>query len=200
VHIRSEKIGAASPRAMVRAGLARVPDDRTGTGLIDEMSVMENMASETYRDAPFSKNGLLNFKAMAETTQSRVEEFDVRCPGIRTMVRNLSGGNMQKLILARELSGNPFIILANQPTWGLDVGATAYVHDRLMEAAGKGAGVIVISEDLDELFLVADRIQVMSQGRLSPSMGIDEVDREALGLIMAGHEARETIQGDCHAH
>ncbi len=202
VFLRSKKAAAASPKAMVKAGLGRVPDDRTGTGLIDEMTVMENMASETYRDTPFSKRGLLNFKAMAKETENRVAEFDVRCPGIHTVVRNLSGGNMQKLILARELSGNPSIILANQPTWGLDVGATAYVHDRLMEAAQKGAGVIVISEDLDELFLVADRIQVMSQGRLSPAMDVDEVDREALGLIMAGHGSAEPLPQEekTHAH
>ena len=201
VCIRSQKLSAVTPKTMVRSGLARVPDDRTGTGLIDEMSVMENMASETYRDAPFSKWGLLDFRAMARDTKARVEEFDVRGPGIRAVVRNLSGGNMQKLILARELSGSPGIILANQPTWGLDVGATAYVHDRLMDAAQKGAGVIVISEDLDELFLVADRIQVMSQGRLSEAMDIDEVDREALGLIMAGHsQAGGRTKEAAHAH
>ena len=202
VHIRSQKAAAGSPKAMVRAGLGRVPDDRTGTGLIDEMTVMENMVSETFRQSPFSKKGLLNFSAVAEVTQSRVTEFDVRCPGIHTMVRNLSGGNMQKLILARELSDNPSIILANQPTWGLDVGATAYVHERLVEAAAKGAGVIVISEDLDELFLVADRIQVMSQGTLSPSMAVDTVDRKALGLIMAGHgnPLPRTQEEESHAH
>jgi simple sugar transport system ATP-binding protein len=198
--IRSGTAPAGKPKAMIKAGLARVPDDRTGIGLIDEMTVMENMASEHYKAAPFSRNGLLNFRAMAEKTKALVAEFDVRCPDIHTTVRNLSGGNMQKLILARELSGNPSIILANQPSWGLDVGATAYVHDRLMEAAGKGAGIIVISEDLDELFLVADQIQVISQGRLSLPMAVDEVDREALGLIMAGHGPQASTQEDSHAH
>jgi len=191
--VHGSPMAGPSPGAMVRAGLGRVPDDRTSTGLIADMNLMENMASETYKKMPFSRFGLLNFKAMEKETATRVKHFDVRCPGLNTVVRNLSGGNMQKLILARELSGKPGIILANQPTWGLDVGATAYVHDRLLEAAQNGAGVILISEDLDELFLVADRIQVMSQGHLSPAMDIDDVDREALGLIMAG-------QGETHAH
>jgi simple sugar transport system ATP-binding protein len=101
-------------------------------------------------------------------------------------VRKLSGGNMQKLILARILSQGPHLILANQPTWGLDVGATAAVHQHLLDAARRGAGVVLISEDLDELFLLADRIQVMYQGRLSPAQDTAAVDRARLGLMMSG--------------
>lgn len=198
VTIHTRPVNKLNPRAMVRHGLGRVPDDRTGTGVIDEMSVMENMASETYRDKPYSRNGLLRFKAISQHARKQVAAFDVRCPNIQTPVRNLSGGNMQKLILARELSGSPGIILANQPTWGLDVGATAYVHARLMDAAQNGAGILIISEDLDELFAVADRIQVMTRGRLSESMDVDKADRESLGLIMTGHPAA-TAQGEANA-
>jgi ABC-type uncharacterized transport system ATPase subunit len=123
---------------------------------------------------------------MIDRAKKLVKKFDVRCPGIDIPVRKLSGGNMQKLILARELSGSPRIILANQPTWGLDVGATAYVHTQLIKAAEQGAGVILISEDLDELFQVADRICVMYHGRLSDPEEVDRVDRSRLGLIMSG--------------
>ncbi len=172
---------------MIRQGVGRVPDDRNGIGVINEMSVMENMASEVYKDHPFSSKGLLRFKAISDWTQNLVKQFDVRCPDIHTPVRLLSGGNMQKLILARELSGDPGIILANQPTWGLDVGATAYVHSQLMEAAGRGAGILIISEDLDELFALADKIQVMAHGRLSVARDVDDVGREELGLMMTGH-------------
>ena len=121
----------------------------------------------------------------------------VRCPNIDIPVQKLSSGNMQKLILARELSGSPRIILANQPTWGLDVGAAAYVHTQLMKAAEQGASIILISEDLDELFQVADQICVMYHGRLSDPEDVDRVDQAKLGLIMSGqfisHDGEEKI-------
>ncbi len=175
-----------SPAAMVRAGIGRVPEDRNGVGLIGDMNVMENLALEIYRTGDYSRRGVLQFKALARRAKELVSAFDVRCPGIEAPVRKLSGGNMQKLVLARVLSGRPAIILANQPTWGLDVGATAYVHQKLLDAAEQGAGVLLISEDLDELFQVADRIQVMYRGRISPPMPTSELDRTRLGLLMAG--------------
>jgi ABC-type uncharacterized transport system ATPase subunit len=184
--IHSKKIKKTGPRRMVKEGVGRIPDDRNGTGLIGEMSIMENMISETYGKFPFSKRGILRFSAIADRATKLIKKFDVRCPGVGTPVQKLSGGNMQKLILARELSGSPKIIIANQPTWGLDVGATSYIHSQLINAAGKGAGVIIISEDLDELFLVADRIRVFYHGRLSDSKDVDRVDRSELGLIMSG--------------
>jgi simple sugar transport system ATP-binding protein len=153
------------------------------------MSIMENLASKNYGDPEFSTKGFLRFNAMARQAETLVGQFDVRCPGINSPVRQLSGGNMQKLILARELSGAPGIILANQPTWGLDVGAAAHVHARLIQAAKQGAGVILISEDLDELFQVADRIQVMYHGQLSAAEAVDTLDRTRIGLMMSGQGA-----------
>ena len=182
--LKGAKVKKNSPAALIRAGVGRVPDDRIGTGVIADMSPMENLASKDYPS--FSRWGLLNFKAMAQRAQRQVAEFDIRCPSVHGPTRQLSGGNMQKLILARELSGNPGIILANQPTWGLDVGATAFVHTRLLAAAAKGAGVVVISEDLDELFALSDRIQVIHKGQVSPPMDARSVNREQLGLLMSG--------------
>lgn len=189
ISINGEPIHKPTPAAMIKQGVGRVPDDRTGTGLVADMTVMENLATESYKLPGFAKRGILNFKALASRAKQLIEAFDVRCPGIDTPVRKLSGGNMQKLILARVLSSAPAIIVVNQPTWGLDVGATAYVHQQLLDAAERGAGVVLISEDLDELFQVADRIQVMYQGALSDPMATGDVDRAKLGLLMSGNHA-----------
>ncbi|XPV75817.1 MAG: ABC transporter ATP-binding protein [Desulfovibrio sp.] len=185
--INNKPIQKPTPANMIKHGIGRVPDDRTGTGLVADMTIMENLATEAYKLPGFSKRGILNFAALASRAKQLIAAFDVRCPNIDTPVRKLSGGNMQKLILARVLSSAPSIIMVNQPTWGLDVGATAYVHQQLLDAADRGAGVVLISEDLDELFQVADRIQVMYQGALSDPMPTSEVDRAELGLLMAGN-------------
>ncbi|WP_285905992.1 ABC transporter ATP-binding protein [Pseudodesulfovibrio pelocollis] len=187
--IHGKRVHAPSPAAMLAHGVGRVPDDRTGTGLVADMTVLENLSTEVYRLPAFARRGIMNFKALASRARQLVQAFDIRCPSVDTPVRTLSGGNMQKLILARVLSGAPSVILVNQPTWGLDVGATAYVHQQLLDAAARGAGVVLISEDLDELLQVADRIQVMYQGSLSAPVPAAGVDRAGLGLLMSGSHA-----------
>jgi simple sugar transport system ATP-binding protein len=191
VILRGQTVACPAPAAMIRAGVGRVPDDRTGTGLVADMTVMENLSTEIYRLPGFSRRGLLNFKALASRAAQLMDVFDIRCQGPNAPVRKLSGGNMQKLILARVLSQGPHLILANQPTWGLDVGATAAVHQHLLDAARRGAGVVLISEDLDELFQLSDRIQVMYQGRLSTPEATATMDRARLGLMMSG----QTFEG-----
>lgn len=186
VVLRGQNVARLTPAAMIGAGVGRVPDDRTGTGLVADMTVMENLSTEIYRLPGFSRRGMLNFKALASRAAQLMDVFDIRCAGPDAPVRKLSGGNMQKLILARVLSQGPHLILANQPTWGLDVGATAAVHQHLLDAARRGAGVVLISEDLDELFQLSDRIQVMYQGRLSAPQDTATVDRARLGLMMSG--------------
>jgi simple sugar transport system ATP-binding protein len=186
VVLRGQTVSRLTPAAMIRSGVGRVPDDRTGTGLVADMTVMENLSTEIYRLPGFSKRGMLNFKALASRAAQLMDVFDIRCAGPGAPVRKLSGGNMQKLILARVLSQGPHLILANQPTWGLDVGATAAVHQHLLDAARRGAGVVLISEDLDELFQLSDRIQVMYQGHLSAPEDTTTVDRARLGLMMSG--------------
>lgn len=194
ITIHGEPLYKPTPAAMIANGVGRVPDDRTGTGLVADMTVMENTAIESYKRPAFSKRGVLNFKKIATHAKELITSFDVRCPGIDTPVRKLSGGNMQKLILARVLSNSPSIIVVNQPTWGLDVGATAYVHQQLLDAAERGAGVILISEDLDELFQVTDCIQVMYQGKLSDPIPTNQVDRAELGLLMSGNHTPEACE------
>jgi ABC-type uncharacterized transport system ATPase subunit len=175
-----------SPRQMVRRGVGRIPEDRTATGLIGDMTVLENLALESYWKRGFNRLGFLAAVPLRQRTAELLDRFDIRCAGADAPVRTMSGGNMQKLILARVLAERPILIVANQPTWGLDVGATAFVHQRLIEASREGAGVLLISEDLDELFAIADTIQVMYQGTLSPPIDPARTNAAEIGLAMSG--------------
>lgn len=185
--LHGKQISSPTPLFMIKQGVGRIPEDRTSTGIVGDMSVLENMALESYWKDEFNRYGLIDFKALLEQTESLSKQFDVRSGGPNASARTMSGGNIQKLILARVLSENPSVIIANQPTWGLDVGATAFVHRQLIEASRNGAGVVLISEDLDELFGVVDTIQVMYQGTLSKPIDPAKTTASELGLAMSGH-------------
>ena len=187
LRIHGDAVGDWSPRAALARRIGRIPEDRHATGMIDDMSVTENVISETYRTPRFSRNGFLNWGKARDFAQSLIADYDVKCPSPEARVRLLSGGNMQKLILGRALDGDPAIILANQPTRGLDVGAVAYVHSRLIEARDRGAAILLISEDLDEVLALSDRIIVISKGRLSAPSKRGERSIRDLGELMAGH-------------
>ena len=175
---------APSPRAFIGAGVARVPEDRGAAGVVGDLAIWENAIAERYREPRFSRFGWLRCGAAREAARRIVERFDVRGPGLDAPTRAMSGGNIQKLILGRALVTEPAVIVANQPTWGLDVGAVSYIHEQLLAARQRGAAVLVISEDLDELFAIADRIAVMFHGRLSPARGNWTI--ADIGLAMAG--------------
>jgi simple sugar transport system ATP-binding protein len=179
------------PRVFARAGIARIPEDRHHDGVVGAMTVAENVALEEIREARFQRAGFLRFGAIRTRAAQAIRDYDVRCQGPDAPARLLSGGNIQKLILARVLDRDPRLILANQPTRGLDIGAQTEVHRRLLEARSRGAGVLLISEDLDELMMLSDRIAVISAGRLSEALAADGVDRGTLGLMMAGHGAEK---------
>ena len=181
-----------SPRAAVAAGIARIPEDRHKTGTIADFSLTENAILETYAQVPFSRKGLMDWRAAEAHTRHLIATNDVRCPGPSAPIRQLSGGNMQKLILGRVLEAAPKIILANQPVRGLDIGAITYVHGRLLAARNAGAAVLLISEDLDEIMGLSDVIHVISEGRLSPEFTRGQLTAAELGLWMAG-------QGFTHA-
>jgi simple sugar transport system ATP-binding protein len=183
-----------SPAVMIRSGVGRIVEDRNGTGLIGDLSISENLSAERYRDREFCRFGFRRFQRIRQFAQQLIKSFDVRCQGANALVRQLSGGNMQKLILARVLSQQPQVILAHQPTWGLDVGAAAYVHEQLLAARQRGAGVLLISEDLDELLQLCDRIQVLYQGHLSESLEISKVSLQELGLRMSGQMVKSQKQ------
>ena len=187
LQVGGERIVRADPRAMAHRGVARVPEDRNRDGVIGTMSVAENLAIERLRDPEVSRRGVLRPRAMREAAERAILDYDVRCPGPDAPARLLSGGNVQKLVLARTLGGaggaTPRLVLADQPTRGLDVGAEAEVHRRLREAATNGAGVLLISEDLDEVLAVATRVVVAQGGRLVEAPARD---RDAIGLLMGG--------------
>jgi simple sugar transport system ATP-binding protein len=192
LRLYGEAVTKASPRDLVTSGVARMPEDRQHDGVVGTMSVADNIAIEEVRSPAFSKMGLLDRKAMRERATSAISGYDVRCPGPDAEARLLSGGNVQKLILARVLEREPRVILANQPTRGLDVGAQAEVHRRILAARDRGAAVLVISEDLDELFALADRFVVVHAGELSDAGSSESLDRGTIGLMMAG-QARSPV-------
>ncbi len=174
----------AKPRTFVHAGVARVPEDRGAVGIIGDLAIWENAISERYQERRFSRVGWLLRDAAKAQAQQIVEQFDVRCSGLDAPARSMSGGNVQKLILGRALVNEPQVIVANQPTWGLDVGAVSYIHTQLLAARERGAAIVLISEDLDELFAIADRIAVMFHGVLSDARNDWTVSE--IGLAMAG--------------
>lgn len=186
VALFSEEIHFFDPAIMAEYGVARIPEDRHAQGLVGDLSLEENLISARYRGAPFSRYGLIDWKAVRAFASRIIADYDVRCPGPQATTRLLSGGNMQKLILGREMAEAPRIILANQPSRGLDIGAVAYVHRRLLEARAAGAGILLISEDLDELLTLSDRVVVMHRGRISAPLMRGHVNIRDLGLMMAG--------------
>lgn len=191
LHCNGAAVTAWSPRQALQRGVARIPEDRHAVGTIADMSVTENVIAERYREPRFSKRGLLDWKAARGFAETLIRDYDVKTPSPDTRIRLLSGGNMQKLILGRALDPEPSVILANQPARGLDVGAVAYVHGKLLEARQRGAAILLISEDLDEILALADRIVVISNGRLSSPTQRGELSVRQIGELMGGH-ATET--------
>jgi simple sugar transport system ATP-binding protein len=175
-----------SPRVAVQSGIARIPEDRHKTGTIADFDLTENAMLELYKSPEFSKGGWLNWRHARAFAEGIIKKYDVRCPGTDTPIRLLSGGNMQKLILGRVLETAPQVILANQPVRGLDIGAVNYVHGQLLEARARGAAVLLISEDLEEVMALSDTIHVIADGRLSPAFERGQMTPAELGLWMAG--------------
>ena len=183
---------------MVARGIGRIPEDRHKSGIVGEMQIWENLISEDLRSKEISRFGVLISKPKAiEKARQLIKKYDIRCEGPLAESKLLSGGNIQKLILARALSPNPAFILANQPVRGLDEGAIAYVQTQLLEARDRGVGILLISEDLDELMALSDRIAVMYHGSLSPGFATGTKSIAEIGLMMAGHNsASEGLAAD----
>lgn len=184
--MRGEPVTQYSPRAMVQKGVGRVPEDRHEQGVVGDFTVAENMVLENYQTPSFSIFGMLKLDTIFKHAEALIKAFDIRGAAPDTVVRGLSGGNMQKVILSRVLEGKPEIIIANQPTRGLDVGAATFVHEQLFNARENGAGIFVISEDLEELLAVSDVIVVMFHGQVSKPISVDNVTLQELGLLMSG--------------
>jgi len=177
------------PRTWVQAAVGRVPEDRQGVGGIGDLPVWENAILERYGEARFSRAGLVDRRAARAHAEALVQRFDVRLSGIDAPLRALSGGNIQKLLLGRVLCEQPRVLVVNQPTWGLDIGAVSFVHGELLAARGAGAAILLISEDLDEIFALADRIAVIHAGRLTEPLPAAQWSPAAIGLAMAGTQS-----------
>jgi general nucleoside transport system ATP-binding protein len=186
VKMNGKALGRIDPKIMIKAGLGRIPEDRHHDGVVGAMTVAENLIIERLDSPEVQKSGFLRLEAIRTEARKLSTDYDIRGPGVDAKARLLSGGNLQKVILARVFELHPKLILANQPTRGLDMGAAAEVGRRLLEARAGGAGVVLISEDLDEILSLADRIIVIHDGHLVTA---DTNDREAIGLIMAGEHA-----------
>ena len=175
-----------------RMGISYIPDDRHRDGLILDADVQDNLVLRTYRDPAFSSHGILRRQKIASYAADAMGKYDIRAESAQTRVGNLSGGNQQKIILARELGAKPKLLVAMQPTRGLDIGASAYVHDQLSACRDSGSGVLLISTDLEEIVALSDRIAVMFGGRI---MGILEntpdLKTETIGLLMGGRTLEE---------
>ena len=178
-------ISHASPRDRLRAGIGYIPEDRQEDGLVADFSVADNLVLDTYDRPPFASGIAMDLGAIRKNATSLVSEFDVRTSSIETSVGTLSGGNQQKVILAREVGRQVRLLLASQPTRGLDVGSVEFVHRRIVEERDSGTAVIIVSSELDEIYALADRIAVMYEGKITgfrpPTVPVTE-----LGLLMAG--------------
>ena len=189
--IAGVKVGRIDPAGRVASGVGRIPEDRHRDGTVGALSVAENFVLETISEPENGTFGFIRRRDIRTRAAEAIKAYDVRCPGPDAAIRALSGGNMQKVVLARVLEREPRLVLAHQPTRGLDIGATTDVHRRLLAARTRGAAVLLISEDLDELFALSDRIAVVHAGHLSAAMETQGLDVRTVGLMMAGHAAGE---------
>ncbi|MBN1888217.1 MAG: ABC transporter ATP-binding protein [Thermoflexales bacterium] len=182
----------ASPRHVIETGVSHVPEDRQKHGLVLSFPVRDNLVLCSYYQSPFARRLELDWPVIEQQAQELVRTFDIRTPGIATHAGSLSGGNQQKTIVARELSRPVKLLIASQPTRGLDVGSIEFIHQRIVEARDKGAAVLLISAELDEIMSLSDRIAVMYKGHILDTLDAKSATREHLGLLMAG------IKEDAH--
>jgi simple sugar transport system ATP-binding protein len=166
--------------------VGHVPEDRIKDGLVAEFSVAENLALDTYYLPPFADGPVLNPVAMRTNAEERIREFDIRTPSPLTPAGSLSGGNQQRVVVAREFTRPIKLMVASSPTRGLDVGSIEYIHERIVQLRDRGAAVLIISTDLDEVLGLGDRIAVMYSGRMAGPFESGDLTREQIGLMMAG--------------
>lgn len=186
VAICGEDVTNASPKEVGSCGLAHIPSDRYRMGVLSDFTIAENLVLQRIGQKPFTRRGWLNWKAIRQQAEELVKSFDVRTPSIEMAAGKLSGGNAQKMILARELARQPRVLIAAQPTRGLDVSAIEYVHRQLIAQRDSGVAILLFSTELQEILTLSDRIAVMYEGRIVGVMDIDQADINELGLMMAG--------------
>ena len=196
--LEGEDISHAGPRNSLDAGVGFIPEDRSTDGIISTFSIAENLILDQYKDSSFASGPMLKLGAIAQNARDKEQEFDIRLTSINDPISSLSGGNQQKVVVAREMSKDLNLLVANQPTRGVDVGSIEFIHKRIVEVRDQNIPVLLISSELDEVISLADRIVVMYRGRV---MGIVPADtpRDVLGLMMAGVPYDEAVEG-VHEH
>ncbi len=197
ITINGRDVTNANPREISNHGLSYIPPDRLKMGLVPNLSAVDNAILRRYNQPPIYHKYRIHYSVAQEFTQKLIQEYDIKVPREDAPVKLLSGGNMQKLLLAREISENPKLLIAVHPTRGLDVGATEFVRRELLKQRDNGVAVLLISEDLDEIFMISDRIGVIYEGQILDTFDIEEAELEKVGLLMAGmktaQEFRENI-------
>jgi len=194
IRVLGELVNHASPRQILERGVAHVPEDRLRHGLILSFPVYDNLVLCSYYLPPFAKGVALQEESVIATARKLADEFDVRTPSVFVPTSNLSGGNQQKVIVAREFSRPVKLIIASQPTRGLDVGSIEYIHSRIIEKRDEGTAVLLVSPELDEIIALSDRIAVMYKGQIMDTVPAIGVNKEYLGLLMAGVKPEEAFE------
>ena len=186
VKLDGQDITDTPPRARIQRGVSHIPEDRYKRAIVPDFSVLENLILGSQRDR-FTSNGVsIDFAEASRFSTDMINDYQIATPGPETLIRYLSGGNQQRVVVAREFSRDPKVVIAAQPTRGLDVGATEYVRRKLVEMRDHGAGVLLISADLDEIWALSDRVAVIYEGRIVAVKDVDETDQQEIGLLMAG--------------
>ncbi|MCP3031254.1 ABC transporter ATP-binding protein [Halobacillus sp. A1] len=191
VSLHNKVISNLSTRKVTQSGISHIPQDRHKYGLVLDFPIGDNMVLQTYYQKPFSNKGVMSFKNVYEKAKSLIKEYDVRTPSEMTKARALSGGNQQKAIIGREIDRSPDLIVAAQPTRGLDVGAIEFIHRKLIEERDKGRAVLLLSFELDEILNLSDRIAVMFDGQIIAEVKPEETNEQELGLLMAGNSTEK---------
>jgi simple sugar transport system ATP-binding protein len=177
----------ANALSRLRSGLRFVPEDRLGMGLVPQLDMTDNMLLRDYRERPLAKGVWVSRRVARERAENLIRDYDVRTPGTGTAVRSLSGGNQQKILIGREVLAEPVVFIVAQPTRGLDIAAARAVHDRLLDLRESGAGIILISEDLDEILQLSDRVMVLYDGAIGGTWHRHNANRGDIGAVMGGH-------------
>ncbi|MEL6892690.1 MAG: ATP-binding cassette domain-containing protein, partial [Actinomycetota bacterium] len=200
VEVDGVATSSTSPAAMRSMGLSYVPEERMRDGAIGDFTVAENLVLVDHASAPIARRGLLDREAIVDRCQQLVDDFDVKTPGLDTPTRSLSGGNIQKVVIAREFSSGASAYVVAQPTRGVDIGAAEYIHQQLLDRRRDGAAILLISEDLDEVLQLSDRVVVLLEGSITGEVARGDADVHHIGLLMAGVTDHDRTSPGSHGH
>ena len=195
IHMLGIDATRLDPNARRDLGSSFVPEERIGQAAVADMTLIENSFLTAPKRLNFSRNGLIDWGAVGVFARNIVSSFDVRTTGVDALASSLSGGNLQKFIVGREMLQKPQLLIVSQPTWGVDAGAAAAIHEEIQRLVTDGAAVLVISQDLDEIFLLSDRIAVISQGTLSNASPANDLTSEDVGLLMGVRHVQQEKAG-----